>query len=178
MLDEDLEKILNEESLKHINGIMTSNDPKSMPAAAVVKLIAEKLEWKRTFALLLDIEAGNLIETFISKRFCKPAKMVNDRDLSDLAIGGIILCLNSILFLHRSSNFSRVMTWNHRVTSPFSRTRLSRSKAQMAESSRIPYLYHVWPHRLRYPICLISSGADLRSTAFDGTKPLHAATLN
>ena len=76
-----LEKILNEESLKQIIG---RYDLKSMPAAAVVNLIAEKLEWKRTFALLLDIDAGNLTETFISKRFCNPAKMVNDRDLCDL----------------------------------------------------------------------------------------------
>lgn len=81
VLTEDLEKILNEESIKQIIG---GYELKSMPTAAVVELIAKKSKWKKTFALLLDIDAGNLIESFISKRFCDPAKSIEDRHLHDL----------------------------------------------------------------------------------------------
>ena len=80
-LNEDLEKILNEESLKQIIG---GYDLKSMSAAVVVKLIAAKSEWTKMFALLLDIDAGNLIESFISKQFCNPAKSIDDRHLQNL----------------------------------------------------------------------------------------------
>ena len=63
MLLEDLKKILNEESLKQIIG---GYDLKRMEAAVIVKKIAEKSKWTKTFALLLEIGAGNLIESFVS----------------------------------------------------------------------------------------------------------------
>lgn len=83
VLHEDLEKILNKECLKQVIG---SYELRHMGTSKVIDMIAGEMKWKKTFALLLYIDAddGNLIEHFISKDFYIPAKKVEDIDLCEL----------------------------------------------------------------------------------------------
>lgn len=74
VLDEDLNEKLNTECVKQVIG---SYKLTRMTATKVIGMISGEMKWKKTFALLLYIGAGHLIENFMCKNFCIPAKTVD-----------------------------------------------------------------------------------------------------
>ena len=81
ILNEDVDKILNNECLKQV---IDRYKLRHMRASRVVTKIAGDMMWKKTFALLLYLGTGDLIEAFIEKNFRIPVKREDDKDLREL----------------------------------------------------------------------------------------------